>query len=378
MSSRIRQFLHDERLQLIVLLIPLVAAFLALPYATEAVPMQWNARGQVNWYAPKEWGLLVVPLTMLLIFAIVFWRESKDSGRVQPEEGGLSSHGKATRSIRLILSVVMAVVCFVQIAYALGRHPDMGRWATAAGPLMLALTGNFFGKLKPNRYVGIRVPWTLRSETVWRRTHRIAGWLYTLVGLVAGALSLIVPDSYLMEILIIWLAIIVLVPFGMAWAAAREEKAGGESKGLSLGWMALIEAVVLAGIGILYFQVVVADPAHEPQRKAAQAAAEIWIRDVDEGHYAEAWQATGSVFRKAVSQKAQIAAWNKYRKPSGPVARRTLREATYTESLPRAARGKYVLVRFNTTFENHSNAIETIVEQLETDGQWRVTGYWIK
>lgn len=78
MNSRIRHFLHDEWLQLLILLIPSIAALAAMPYATEPVPMQWNLRGQVNCYAPKEWGLLVIPGTMFLIYGLIFLMEATD------------------------------------------------------------------------------------------------------------------------------------------------------------------------------------------------------------------------------------------------------------------------------------------------------------
>ncbi len=254
MSSRTRQFLQEEWLQLAVLAVALLAALAAMPFATEPVPMQWNLRGQVNWYAPAHWGLLVLPLAMLFAYGIFYWREALERSRLHSEDGRLTSHGKATRTIRLLMSFLVLALCLVQIAGALGRHPDFGRLSEAAAPFALALVGNFFGKLKPNRYIGVRVPWTLRSETVWRKTHRVTGWLYTAAGLVAGTLCLLLPSEYLVEILATWLALIILVPLGVAWQASREERtAQSQTAGLSLGWMAALEAVVLIGAVVLFF-----------------------------------------------------------------------------------------------------------------------------
>ena len=255
MNSRIRQFLHDEWLQLVVLLIPAIAALAAMPYATEHVPMQWNLRGQVNWYAPKEWGLLVLPGTMVLIYGIMFWLESNDRYRRNEGDGALTSHGKATKIIRLALSLLLGGVCFVQIASALGRHPDFGRLVAAACPLLLAFIGNWFGKLKPNRYIGIRVPWTLRSEVVWRKTHRFAGWLYTVTGLIVAGLSLFLPSAYLIEISLVWIGVIVLLPLGVAWKAAREEGVPlVPTKVNSLSWRVIVGIFILLGLIGVYFR----------------------------------------------------------------------------------------------------------------------------
>ncbi|HEV7406268.1 MAG TPA: SdpI family protein [Chthoniobacteraceae bacterium] len=255
MSSRTRQFLQEEWFQLAVLAVAVLAALAAMPFATERVPMQWNLRGQVNWYAPAGWGLLVLPVAMLLTYGVFYLREALDRSRLHAEDGRLSSHGKAVRTIRLVMSLLVLALCLLQIANALGRHPDFGRLSEAAAPFALALVGNFFGKLKPNRYLGVRVPWTLRSETVWRKTHRVAGRLYTGVGLVAGTLCLLLPSEYVVEILAAWLALIILVPLGVAWQASREERtAQTRTAGLSMGWMAALEAVVLVGAIVLFFQ----------------------------------------------------------------------------------------------------------------------------
>jgi uncharacterized membrane protein len=49
---------------------------------------------------------------------------------------------------------------------------------------LLMVIGNFMGKFRKNFFVGIRTPWTLTSDVVWERTHRLAGWLFVLAGLV--------------------------------------------------------------------------------------------------------------------------------------------------------------------------------------------------
>jgi|GEM_PF-318694 len=388
MNSRIRQFLRDEWLQLLLLVVPMLAALLATPFATEPVPMQWSLRGQVNWYTPKEWGLLVLPVTMLLTIGLVFFLEGRDRNRRNLEDGRLTSHRKATRAIRLAISVLLAGVGFIQIASALGRHLDVARLVPVGVGLLLAFIGNLFGKLKPNRYAGIRVPWTLRSETVWRKTHRVTGWIYTVSGLIVAVVSLLSPTLYSWGTSIDLLAVIVVfvvVPLLVAWQAERAERAErlegvAQGKGSILlgGWMIWIEAAVLVALLAMYLHHVAADPKHAPERKAAQAAAEQWLVHLDESRYEDAWKATGSFFRKVVSQPKEVKSLNQYRKPLGAKLSRTLREASYKDSLPHAPPGKYVVVRFDTVFEHQADAIETVVEELEKDGQWQVSGYFIK
>jgi uncharacterized membrane protein len=57
----------------------------------------------------------------------------------------------------------------------------------------LVLFGNFIGRLRPSWFIGIRTPWTLSSDVVWRRTHRLAGRLMVPAGLLAVLLAVVLP-----------------------------------------------------------------------------------------------------------------------------------------------------------------------------------------
>ena len=225
MKTKFSQFLRDEWLQLLLLILPAIAAFAAMPFATNRVPMQWGIDGRVNWTAPKEWGLIVMPLTTFLIFGLVLWFERRDPARHRDADGSLTSHGKATRSIRLGISAMLGAVTLIQIAAALGRHPDVSRLVPSLVALLIAFLGNFFGKLKPNRYVGIRVPWTMNSENVWRITHRISGWLYTASSLIFLVCIWLLPSSAQQLLFMAWIFVLVVVPIIIAWRAAAAERA---------------------------------------------------------------------------------------------------------------------------------------------------------
>jgi len=66
------------------------------------------------------------------------------------------------------------------------RHPPIDSMKALIAGLFLffALLGNVIGKVRRNFWMGVRTPWTLASEVVWDRTHRVAAWLFTGVGVV--------------------------------------------------------------------------------------------------------------------------------------------------------------------------------------------------
>lgn len=65
----------------------------------------------------------------------------------------------------------------------------------AAAGVTVAVAGNYLTRVQPNWFVGIRTPWTLSSDTVWRKTHRLAGRLMVLAGLVLVGLSFAPPRA---------------------------------------------------------------------------------------------------------------------------------------------------------------------------------------
>ena len=69
---------------------------------------------------------------------------------------------------------------------------------------------------------------------------------------------------------------------------------------------------------------------------------------------------------------------NTVRAPLGKLDSRQLKSATYTTKIPNAPAGEYVVLQFETRFENKSAALETVTPMLEKDGKWKVSGYFVK
>jgi len=112
--------------------------------------------------------------------------------------------------------------------------------------------------------------------------------------------------------------------------------------------------------------------------KVAVANAEKWLRIVDEGKYEESWKEAAEYFRNAVKEDSWEQAVQTVRKPLGKRISRKVKTALYKTALPGAPDGQYVVIEFETSFENKKSAIETVTPMMEKDGTWRVSGYFIK
>lgn len=114
------------------------------------------------------------------------------------------------------------------------------------------------------------------------------------------------------------------------------------------------------------------------KKESAIASAEKWLHIVDDGSYIESWKESSEYFKQSVTQDQWEQAVRAVRKPLGKLVSRKVMSASYTTSLPGAPDGEYVVIQFNTSFENKKTGIETVTPKMDKDGMWRVSGYYIK
>jgi hypothetical protein len=110
----------------------------------------------------------------------------------------------------------------------------------------------------------------------------------------------------------------------------------------------------------------------------ATAAATAWLALTDAEQYQESWKQASSLFQASVTSTHWQSALQATRLPLGTLKGRTIKSAKYTRSLPGAPDGEYVVVQFESSFENKASAVETVTPSREKDGSWRVSGYFIK
>jgi hypothetical protein len=142
--------------------------------------------------------------------------------------------------------------------------------------------------------------------------------------------------------------------------------------------MKLITALLVGLFGFVAFSPAVFSRSSQKSEELAQKSAEAWLSLADSGKYAESWQNASTYFRANVSQTQFVSALTGARQPLGKLVSRKLKKATYTKTAPGAPDGEYVVIQYETSFADKASAVETITPMLDKDGQWRVSGYFIK
>ena len=135
-----------------------------------------------------------------------------------------------------------------------------------------------------------------------------------------------------------------------------------------------VAVLVVCWVGLTPLVVAGNSDAEAKAKRAAQA----WLEIVDQEQYAKSWEMAAGLFKSAVTQEQWEQSMVAARKPLGKVNSRKLTMAKYMTTLPSAPDGHYVVIQYETSFANKKSAIETITPMREENGQWRVSGYYIR
>ena len=153
-----------------------VAAYL-YPSLPEQIPTHWNFEGEVDDYTPKPWGVLIIPLAAVFIFLIM-----KLIPIISPKGFRTDQFTGVVNIFTVTLVGFMSVVALLVLLAASGRDVHMNEMIFAGIGVLFIVLGNYLGKVRKNFFIGIRTPWTLASDEVWSRTHRLGGWIFVLIG----------------------------------------------------------------------------------------------------------------------------------------------------------------------------------------------------
>lgn len=166
-------------LSLLLVLVMLAIAAWFYPALPDPVPTHFNAAGEADGWTAKPWGAYLMPLMSLGLLGLLL---------VLP---AISPRGFRLDSARRVYDIVVfSVIAFMLMLElftfraAMGSGSDLSRAMPAMIGLLFVVLGNYLGKFPKNFFVGIRTPWTLASDEVWNRTHRLGGWVFMLAGIV--------------------------------------------------------------------------------------------------------------------------------------------------------------------------------------------------
>ncbi|MCK9217835.1 MAG: SdpI family protein [Firmicutes bacterium] len=192
----------------IPLIVIVIAAFLIsmyfYPILPEKVPTHWNFKGEIDGYSGKLSGSLIMPITNLIMYILFIFLPALD-----PKKNNYKLFESTYIYFRYLFHIFFFAMHIMIIAASLGYIVNTTRLVFFGISLLFMLMGNVMGRVKHNYFVGIKTPWTLASEEVWKKTHRLAALLWTAGGLIGIILSLLNINLGLLFVIILILPSII-------------------------------------------------------------------------------------------------------------------------------------------------------------------------
>ena len=180
------------------------------------VPMHWNASGEID-----RWGNKIEILMPLIIISGVGYFIFSLIKILDPK-GNLEKMGNKLQNIRYIVSMFLALIGLF-VVYSLQTHNSNPKMIFVIVGLLFAFLGNYFKTIKPNYFIGIKTPWTLENEEVWKKTHELGGKLWFVGGLLM-ALTFVLPNEIQLYTFLGITAVISIVPIVYSYLEFKKIK----------------------------------------------------------------------------------------------------------------------------------------------------------
>jgi len=196
---------------LFVVLIALIPVFyLAAIYGSlpETIPTHFGFSGKPDHFGDKQslWitGIIlaIVSLCVYFLLSNLYRIDPKKTARLSPE-----IFEKIGMAVVLLFATLGISLIYASVHGAFSTRlllPIMG--------LFFVYMGNMMHSIKPNYFVGIRLPWTLEDPNNWRATHQLGGKLWFIGGIFITITTLLFPEKIALISFFSATLIIILIP----------------------------------------------------------------------------------------------------------------------------------------------------------------------
>jgi immunity protein, SdpI family len=158
----------------------------AYPQLPAQVATHFDLDGSPNGWSSRLVASILVPAIGLFLVGVFTF-----APRLDPRRANYALFSSTYWIIVNAVLVLMGALHILMLGKALGWAVDMTTVVGLGVGGLFILLGNLMTRIRPNWFVGIRTPWTLSSDTVWRKTHRFGGIAFAIAGVCIAATALV-------------------------------------------------------------------------------------------------------------------------------------------------------------------------------------------
>jgi len=172
----------------------------------ERVPVHWNASGEID-----RWGNKLTLIIMLFILPVLTYVILSAVSKIDPKKRMALMGGKLYQ-LKFIMVLFMSLLALFILYSTKSQTISSPSFVFAILGGLFMVLGNYFKVIKPNYFIGIKTPWTLENDEIWKKTHIFAGKLWFIGGLLIILGSLIFESSFFVKIFLTIVFCITIVP----------------------------------------------------------------------------------------------------------------------------------------------------------------------
>lgn len=191
----------------LLLLLPFAYAAFIWNKLPDQVPTHFNIEGKPDDYSGKAAALLLLPAMNVLIYFILRYIP-----QIDPRKKNYAVFGSSYQHIRMLIHLFfVGIHIFITQTTSQGEPLHLNLFL-AGILLFFAVLGNYLRTVRSNFFVGIRTPWTLSNDIVWRKTHELGGKIWFYAGIILGITVFFLPQEAAAIVMAAGIIIMTLVP----------------------------------------------------------------------------------------------------------------------------------------------------------------------
>ncbi|WCN36606.1 SdpI family protein [Aneurinibacillus uraniidurans] len=173
----------------------------------EQFPIHWGIDGSVDRYEHKAFGAFLLPVIMLILVPLMLFLP-----KVDPRKDNYVRFGKTYELITNGILLFLFVFQILALSLSLGWIHNTNYFIPVFLGVLFIFLGNYMPKIKQNYFFGIRTPWAIANEDVWRRTHRFGGKVLVIAGILFIG-TILLPTSLQSTVIIIVLCVSLIITY---------------------------------------------------------------------------------------------------------------------------------------------------------------------
>jgi uncharacterized membrane protein len=199
-----------------IVLLPFIYLAFIWNSLPEKIPTHWSAKGEIDHWGDKSF-LISVPFMLPVFVYVLFLIIPK----IDPKKN-LSTMGGKFQKIKFVFVLFASLLALFVIFCSKSLSFSSPKFVFVLIGILFTAIGNYYKVIKPNYFLGIRTPWTLENNEVWKTTHVFAGKLWFIGGLLIVLGALLIEVTFFATVFIVFVTILAFIPMVYSYIKFKE------------------------------------------------------------------------------------------------------------------------------------------------------------